>query len=208
MLVIVFSRHWVVCCTSCASSLCPLVKARWPSVMAASPFQITLATLTIFTASLVSVSLTSLHVININFHKACACVNVYWLTLYSSFFVVLFLGYMLEPDPDKRPDIYQVSFFAFKLAQRTCPVQNVKVSFRQHWGQLKYLAFWLSLKRDLFYFFVFSGICNGFLSLTYINKHVRYQAVGVKSALIHHLQTEYLPTSSFLPHNPEFSNSL
>lgn len=35
---------------------------------------------------------------------------------------------MLEPDPDKRPDIYQVSYFAFKLAQRTCPVQNVKVS--------------------------------------------------------------------------------
>lgn len=37
-------------------------------------------------------------------------------------------GYMLEPDPDKRPDIYQVSYFAFKLGQRTCPVQNVKVS--------------------------------------------------------------------------------
>lgn len=35
---------------------------------------------------------------------------------------------MLEPDPDKRPDIYQVSYFAFKLAQRACPVQNVKVS--------------------------------------------------------------------------------
>ncbi|TWW66038.1 AP2-associated protein kinase 1 [Takifugu flavidus] len=36
------------------------------------------------------------------------------------------MRYMLEPDPDKRPDIYQVSYFAFKLAQRTCPVQNVK----------------------------------------------------------------------------------
>ncbi|XP_061886932.1 AP2-associated protein kinase 1-like isoform X4 [Entelurus aequoreus] len=36
------------------------------------------------------------------------------------------IRYMLEPDPDKRPDIYQVSYFAFKLAQRTCPVQNVK----------------------------------------------------------------------------------
>ncbi|KAF0031433.1 hypothetical protein F2P81_015988 [Scophthalmus maximus] len=36
------------------------------------------------------------------------------------------IRYMLEPDPDKRPDIYQVSHFAFKLAQRTCPVQNVK----------------------------------------------------------------------------------
>ncbi|XP_045922045.1 AP2-associated protein kinase 1 isoform X1 [Micropterus dolomieu] len=35
------------------------------------------------------------------------------------------IRYMLEPEPDKRPDIYQVSYFAFKLAQRTCPVQNV-----------------------------------------------------------------------------------
>nr|XP_019938064.1 PREDICTED: AP2-associated protein kinase 1 isoform X1 [Paralichthys olivaceus] len=38
------------------------------------------------------------------------------------------IRYTLEPDPDKRPDIYQVSHFAFKLAQRTCPVQNVKNS--------------------------------------------------------------------------------
>ncbi|XP_062409780.1 AP2-associated protein kinase 1 [Sardina pilchardus] len=36
------------------------------------------------------------------------------------------IRYMLEPDPDKRPDIYQVSYFAFKLARRDCPVQNVK----------------------------------------------------------------------------------
>ncbi|KAK1800186.1 hypothetical protein P4O66_000200 [Electrophorus voltai] len=35
---------------------------------------------------------------------------------------------MLEPDPDKRPDIYQVSHFAFKLARQDCPVQNVKNS--------------------------------------------------------------------------------
>ncbi|KAL0965611.1 hypothetical protein UPYG_G00283530 [Umbra pygmaea] len=38
------------------------------------------------------------------------------------------IRYMLEPDPDKRPDIYQVSYFAFKLAHRDCPVQNVKNS--------------------------------------------------------------------------------
>ncbi|XP_068190865.1 AP2-associated protein kinase 1-like isoform X2 [Antennarius striatus] len=38
------------------------------------------------------------------------------------------IRYMLEPDPDRRPDIYQVSYFAFKQAQRTCPVQNVKNS--------------------------------------------------------------------------------
>uniref|UniRef100_A0A3B1JEE3 non-specific serine/threonine protein kinase n=1 Tax=Astyanax mexicanus TaxID=7994 RepID=A0A3B1JEE3_ASTMX len=38
------------------------------------------------------------------------------------------IRYMLEPDPDKRPDIYQVSHFACRLARRDCPVQNVKVS--------------------------------------------------------------------------------
>ncbi|XP_069003272.1 AP2-associated protein kinase 1-like [Embiotoca jacksoni] len=38
------------------------------------------------------------------------------------------IRYTLEPDPDNRPDIYQVSHFAFKLAQRTCPVLNVKNS--------------------------------------------------------------------------------
>ncbi|KAM3874300.1 AP2-associated protein kinase 1-like [Diretmus argenteus] len=38
------------------------------------------------------------------------------------------IRYMLEPDPDKRPDIFQVSYFAFKLGPRTCPVQNVKNS--------------------------------------------------------------------------------
>ncbi|XP_077377298.1 AP2-associated protein kinase 1 isoform X2 [Festucalex cinctus] len=35
------------------------------------------------------------------------------------------IRYMLEPDPDKRPDIYQVSHFAFKLNRRECPVPNV-----------------------------------------------------------------------------------
>ncbi|KAM6953968.1 AP2-associated protein kinase 1-like [Aplochiton taeniatus] len=34
------------------------------------------------------------------------------------------IRYMLEVDPDMRPDIYQVSHFAFKLARRECPVQN------------------------------------------------------------------------------------
>ncbi|XP_074494529.1 AP2-associated protein kinase 1-like isoform X15 [Sebastes fasciatus] len=35
------------------------------------------------------------------------------------------IRYMLEPDPDMRPDIYQISYFAFKLARRECPVPNV-----------------------------------------------------------------------------------
>ncbi|XP_072311516.1 AP2-associated protein kinase 1-like isoform X2 [Eucyclogobius newberryi] len=38
------------------------------------------------------------------------------------------IRYMLEPDPDIRPDIYQVSHYAFKLVQKTCPVQNSKNS--------------------------------------------------------------------------------
>ncbi|XP_031433156.1 AP2-associated protein kinase 1 isoform X2 [Clupea harengus] len=38
------------------------------------------------------------------------------------------IRYMLEPDPDQRPDIYQVSYHAFKLARRDCPVQNIKNS--------------------------------------------------------------------------------
>ncbi|XP_045562889.1 AP2-associated protein kinase 1 isoform X24 [Salmo salar] len=35
------------------------------------------------------------------------------------------IRYMLEPDPEKRPDIYQVSYFAFRLAGIECPIQNV-----------------------------------------------------------------------------------
>ncbi|XP_072347872.1 AP2-associated protein kinase 1-like isoform X12 [Scyliorhinus torazame] len=35
------------------------------------------------------------------------------------------MRYMLEADPDKRPDIYQVSFFTFKLSKRVCPVKNI-----------------------------------------------------------------------------------
>ncbi|CAK6950200.1 AP2-associated protein kinase 1-like isoform X5 [Scomber scombrus] len=38
------------------------------------------------------------------------------------------IRYMLEPDPDNRPDIYQVSYFAFKLTRRECPVPNVNNS--------------------------------------------------------------------------------
>ncbi|CAB1322448.1 unnamed protein product, partial [Coregonus sp. 'balchen'] len=35
------------------------------------------------------------------------------------------IRYMLEPDHEKRPDIYQVSYFAFKLAGKECPVPNL-----------------------------------------------------------------------------------
>uniref|UniRef100_A0A8C2PR90 BMP2 inducible kinase n=1 Tax=Cyprinus carpio TaxID=7962 RepID=A0A8C2PR90_CYPCA len=35
------------------------------------------------------------------------------------------IRYMLEPDQEKRPDIYQVSYFAFRLAGKVCPVPNL-----------------------------------------------------------------------------------
>ncbi|XP_060552478.1 AP2-associated protein kinase 1-like [Ruditapes philippinarum] len=35
------------------------------------------------------------------------------------------IGYMLEEDPDKRPDIFQVSSVAFRLARKECPVPNM-----------------------------------------------------------------------------------
>ncbi|XP_031675938.1 AP2-associated protein kinase 1 isoform X18 [Oncorhynchus kisutch] len=35
------------------------------------------------------------------------------------------IRYMLEPDPEKRPDIYQVSHFSFRLAGIECPIRNV-----------------------------------------------------------------------------------
>ncbi|XP_050464668.1 uncharacterized protein LOC126858418 isoform X1 [Cataglyphis hispanica] len=35
------------------------------------------------------------------------------------------IRYMLEPDPDLRPDIYQVSVIAFQIQGKECPVQNL-----------------------------------------------------------------------------------
>nr|XP_020007523.1 BMP-2-inducible protein kinase-like [Castor canadensis] len=35
---------------------------------------------------------------------------------------------MLEPDPEHRPDIFQVSYFAFKFAKKDCPVSNINNS--------------------------------------------------------------------------------
>lgn len=34
---------------------------------------------------------------------------------------------MLEPDPDSRPDIYQVAVIAFQIQGKECPVQNLHV---------------------------------------------------------------------------------
>ncbi|XP_068948902.1 BMP-2-inducible protein kinase isoform X2 [Petaurus breviceps papuanus] len=38
------------------------------------------------------------------------------------------IRYMLEPDQDQRPDIFQVSYFAFKFAKKDCPVSNINNS--------------------------------------------------------------------------------
>ncbi|CAG5918813.1 unnamed protein product [Menidia menidia] len=42
-----------------------------------------------------------------------------------SFKLHCLIRYMLEPDQEKRPDIYQVSHFAFRIAGRECPVPNL-----------------------------------------------------------------------------------
>lgn len=39
--------------------------------------------------------------------------------------LVALIRYMLEPDPDRRPDVYQVSYVAFKLAGKDTPVVNL-----------------------------------------------------------------------------------
>ncbi|KAH0615789.1 hypothetical protein JD844_026288 [Phrynosoma platyrhinos] len=38
------------------------------------------------------------------------------------------IRYMLEPDQERRPDIFQVSYFAFKLARKDCPLSNINNS--------------------------------------------------------------------------------
>jgi len=38
---------------------------------------------------------------------------------------------MLEPDQEKRPDIYQVAYVAFSLLGKECPVQNLNVSWTE-----------------------------------------------------------------------------
>ena len=35
---------------------------------------------------------------------------------------------MLDPEPSKRPDIYQVSYLAFQLSHKQCPIQNLNVT--------------------------------------------------------------------------------
>lgn len=50
-------------------------------------------------------------------------IKTQWIWVYFMFV----LGYILNPDPDNRPDIFQVSYVAFKLRGLDCPVVNTKV---------------------------------------------------------------------------------
>uniref|UniRef100_A0A8D0Z299 AP2-associated protein kinase 1 n=1 Tax=Sus scrofa TaxID=9823 RepID=A0A8D0Z299_PIG len=59
------------------------------------------------------------------------------------------IRYMLEPDPDKRPDIYQVSFFSFKLLKKECPVPNVQVCERCFLGEINIIKLSFSIPRVL-----------------------------------------------------------
>lgn len=52
---------------------------------------------------------------------------------------------MLEPDQEKRPDIYQVSYFAFKLAGKECPVPNLFVSHQNDAISLAETGNWINL---------------------------------------------------------------
>lgn len=47
---------------------------------------------------------------------------------YQLYYNEVILGYMLETDPDQRPDIYQVSCIAFQLLGKENPVKNLMVS--------------------------------------------------------------------------------
>ena len=40
---------------------------------------------------------------------------------------LLFKGYMLEVDPNRRPNIHQVAYVAFKITGKTCCVPNTQV---------------------------------------------------------------------------------
>ena len=44
-----------------------------------------------------------------------------------NFFFFLFKDYMLDTDPTKRPDIFQVSHLIFALAEKASPIKNINV---------------------------------------------------------------------------------
>ena len=56
---------------------------------------------------------------------------------------------MLETDPTKRPDIYQVSHLVFSLAERSCPIKNHNVRI-----PLKFEQIFDFLKRVGLYFYL------------------------------------------------------
>ena len=111
-----FYRHWDVYCTSFVSSYYPLVRAHLPYNLEILLFQIIqgLYYIIIYVyIQLVSIlMLLKCVILLFRYSRALHCL----------------IRYMLEPDPDLRPDIYQVSAIAFQIQGRDCPVQNLHVS--------------------------------------------------------------------------------
>lgn len=124
-------RPWAVCYINSVTSLFHSGRAKWQSATEASQFRTTHATLRTCTVSSVSMH-TALNTV-LYMHKMHVFItwnrSFHMLDLTKPAFFVVSSGYMLEPDPDKRPDVYQVSHFAFRMARRECPVPNVHVSF-------------------------------------------------------------------------------
>ena len=62
-------------------------------------------------------------------------------------FLFIPLGYLLTPNPETRPDIYQASYLTFKLKNPSekCPVQNLNVStsiyLQFHYSAVNFINF-------------------------------------------------------------------
>ena len=52
---------------------------------------------------------------------------------------------MLEMDPEKRPDIYQVAYVAFKIAGKESPVPNMNVCEIFFDCLVRFVQFWFSV---------------------------------------------------------------
>lgn len=63
--------------------------------------------------------------------SCCITINLlcFWLVIYHTYASFSLLAFMLEVDPEKRPDIYQVSYIAFLFRGKHCPVPNMNVSW-------------------------------------------------------------------------------
>ena len=68
---------------------------------------------------------------------------------YSLCTFIVFSGYLLTTDTEKRPDIYQCSYLAFKLNDSTekCPVQNLNKAKKPSFDDISLgKTFWKKIK--------------------------------------------------------------